>query len=92
MLWSPQETAEQLCLIEGALFQRVGNDEILRYFTTKGEAKAKASPNLTAIFEHFNRVSCFQSIQPKLPSSQTHSIRADVSVLHVEHAHPTLLC
>ena len=58
LLWNPRETAEQLCLIEGALFQRVGNDEILRYFTTKGEAKAKASPNLTAIFEHFNRVSC----------------------------------
>ena len=32
--------------------------EILRHFCSKGESKTKAAPNLTAIFDHFNRVSC----------------------------------
>ena len=33
------------------------HSEILRYFITKGGDKAKSAPNLTAIFDHFNRVS-----------------------------------
>jgi len=59
LLWGPQEAAEQLCIIESALFSRIGNSEILRYFTCKGENKTKAAPNLTAIFDHFNRMSLF---------------------------------
>lgn len=59
LLWQPRETAEQLCYIESTLFSRIGNSEILRYFMSKGAAKAKAAPNLTAIFDHFNRMSLF---------------------------------
>ena len=65
------------------------HSEILRYFITKGGDKAKSAPNLTAIFDHFNRVShssvlcvCVERgnihLPPSLPPSQ------DVPVLHVE--------
>lgn len=108
LLWNPRETAEQLCLIEGTLFQRVGSDEILRYFTTKGEAKAQAAPNLSAIFEHFNKVRAwgryhnpsltFFPILPSLFPPSLFSLTSvpppppDVAVLYVESAQPTLLC
>lgn len=59
LLWQPRETAEQLCLIDSALFSQVDSDELLRYFRAKGDNKAKAAPHLSAIFDHFNRMSLF---------------------------------
>lgn len=59
LLWQPRETAEQLCLIDSALYSRVASDELMRYFRAKGEGKAKAAPHLSAIFDHFNRMSLF---------------------------------
>ena len=65
------------------------HSEILRYFITKGGDKAKSAPNLTAIFDHFNRVSqggmlcvCIGRGNIDLPPSLPPT--SDVLVLHVE--------
>lgn len=60
----------------------------MRYFSAKGEAKAKVSPNLTAVFEHFNRVSHVQQVSHScVPNMyQLFLLHLDVTVLHVEPA------
>ncbi len=86
-------------MIEGALFQGIGNDEILRYFSVKGSEKSKAAPHLSAIFEHFNRVSHIPLYIAASLQASEHvvmepclSIYLDVIVLHVESAHSAVLC
>ena len=46
-----------VCTYAARVIVILSTSEILRYFMSKGAAKAKAAPNLTAIFDHFNRVS-----------------------------------
>ncbi|KAL5481996.1 hypothetical protein EMCRGX_G022274 [Ephydatia muelleri] len=60
LLWDPRTIAEQLCIIESTLFCRVEAGEILRHLCTKNASDKKAvAPNLSVIFDHFNRMSLF---------------------------------
>ena len=59
LLKDRQQVREVVCVVSWCWDLGVwhGCSEMLRYFKAKGEEKAKVAPNLTAIFEHFNRVS-----------------------------------